>query len=82
MKLPYSYPSLTGQTSLFGLAQEVVKMFQRVARAFNEPDYGSTADRPTTDLTQGQFYFDTTLGVPIWYNVGTVQWFDATGTPV
>ena len=42
------------------------------------PQNGATADRPTQNLQLGQFYFDTTLGIPIWYN-GT-DWVDATGT--
>jgi hypothetical protein len=44
------------------------------------PQNGTTADRPTQSLQIGQFYFDTTLGYPIWYN-GT-DWVDATGTAV
>lgn len=82
MKLPYSYPTLTAQSTLFGLAQAVVQMFQRVSKAFNEPDHGTTADRPTLDLTAGQFYFDETLGYPIWWRETTVEWVDAAGTPV
>ena len=81
-KLPYSYPTLSAQQSPFGLAQEVAKMFQRIALAFNEPDGGASTDRPTEDLTNGQFFFDTTLGKPIWYEVATGLWVDATGTPV
>ena len=46
----------------------------------NIPASGVTADRPTTSLQVGQFYFDTTLGIPIWYN-GTV-WKNASGTTV
>lgn len=44
------------------------------------PAYGLTADRPTQNLQIGQFYYDTTLGIPIWYN-GTV-WKNASGTTV
>lgn len=46
----------------------------------NIPASGTTAARPITDLQIGQFYFDTTLGYPIWYD-GT-DWVDATGTVV
>ena len=46
--------------------------------AISTPQNGATADRPTQNLQIGQFYFDTTLGIPIWYN-GT-DWVDATGT--
>ena len=41
---------------------------------------GTTANRPTQDLQIGQYYFDTTLGHPIWYD-GT-DWVDADGTTV
>lgn len=44
------------------------------------PSAGDTASRPITGLQVGQFYFDTTLGIPIWWN-GT-DWVDATGTVV
>jgi hypothetical protein len=44
------------------------------------PASGDTASRPTLSLLVGQFYFDTTLGIPIWYD-GT-NWVDATGTTV
>jgi hypothetical protein len=44
------------------------------------PSSGPTANRPIDVLQVGQFYFDTTLGIPIWYD-GT-DWVDATGTVV
>jgi hypothetical protein len=39
---------------------------------------GTTANRPTTNLRAGLYYFDTTLGQPIWYDGS--GWVDATGT--
>jgi hypothetical protein len=48
--------------------------------ANSTPGYGATADRPVLELQIGQFYFDTTLGYPIWWN-GTV-WKNASGTTV
>ena len=48
--------------------------------AISTPQNGTTANRPTLNLQIGQFYFDTTLGIPIWYN-GTV-WKNASGTTV
>ena len=39
-------------------------------------DAGVTASRPVSPTT-GQMFFDTTLGIPIWWN-GTI-WVDATG---
>jgi hypothetical protein len=44
------------------------------------PPSGTTADRPTGRLQVGQYYFDTTIGRPIWYN-GT-NWINAAGTVV
>lgn len=40
---------------------------------------GNTAGRPATPVL-GEVYFDTTLGIPIWYN--STDWVDATGTVV
>jgi hypothetical protein len=48
--------------------------------ANSTPEYGTTALRPALGLQIGQFYFDTTLGYPIWWN-GTV-WKNASGTTV
>jgi hypothetical protein len=44
------------------------------------PASGTTANRPTERLQVGQYYFDTTIGRPIWYN-GT-NWINAAGTVV
>jgi hypothetical protein len=44
------------------------------------PDSGTTANRPTEFLLVGQFYYDTTLSKPIYWN-GTV-WKDSAGTTV
>ena len=44
------------------------------------PSAGTTANRPATSLQVGQTYFDTTLGIPIWWN-GT-NWINASGTTV
>ena len=44
------------------------------------PQNGTTANRPTQNLQIGQFYYDTTLGIPIFWN-GTV-WKNASGTTV
>ena len=43
---------------------------------------GTTAQRPTPTYA-GQFYFDTTLGFPIWCKTpgASAVWVNATGTP-
>jgi hypothetical protein len=53
-------------------------------QAVAAPLYGTTGDRPIetvqVPIPIGQTYFDTTLGIPIWWN-GTV-WKNASGTTV
>ena len=44
------------------------------------PSSGITAARPSTGLQVGQFYFDTTINRPIWWD-GT-NWINAAGTVV
>lgn len=55
-----------------------------VTQAVINPLYGTTANRPLgaiqAPLSIGQSYYDTTLGIPIWWN-GTV-WKNASGTTV
>jgi hypothetical protein len=53
---------------------------QQAITTLSTPSAGTTALRPSTGLLVGQFYFDTSLGIPIWWN-GT-NWVDATGTAV
>ena len=44
---------------------------------------GTTAQRPTTNLTRGMMYYDYTLGKPIWVHETVSQiWHDATGAVV
>jgi hypothetical protein len=45
-----------------------------------QPISGTTAERPAVQRHIGQTYYDTTLGIPIWWN-GTV-WKNASGTTV
>lgn len=42
---------------------------------------GTTANRPTNPVS-GQMYYDTTLGLPIWYNTVSSAWKRADGTSV
>ena len=39
---------------------------------------GTTGNRPTVNLYTGKFYFDETLGLPIWYDGSA--WVKADGT--
>jgi hypothetical protein len=53
---------------------------QQAITTLSTPSAGTTALRPSTSLQVGQFYFDTSLGIPIWWNGS--NWVDATGTVV
>ena len=44
------------------------------------PDYGIKSNRPSSNLQIGQFYFDTTLGYPVYWN-GTA-WVNYAGVVV
>lgn len=46
----------------------------------NIPNSGATSGRPIEYLSVGQYYFDSTLGIPIWWS-GT-NWVNASGTTV
>lgn len=43
---------------------------------------GPTSNRPDQLLWVGRFYYDETLGQPIWlHSINPVVWHDATGAP-
>ena len=66
----------------FPLAVSWAMFFEGLFRGA-QPQYGTTAQRPTAP-TLWQQYGDTTLGKPIWCKQITpsVVWIDATGTTV
>lgn len=78
-KLPVSYPSLKLPVDT-NFVQAVVSTFQRTAGVVNNPDFGTTAGRPASQLVVGQTYFDVTLDKPIWWQ--GAHWVDATGATV
>ena len=49
-------------------------------QAVATPLNGATLTRPVKGLQVGQFYFDTTLGYPIWWSGS--KWVNASGTVV
>ena len=55
---------------------------QRILQATSQS--GTTAQRPSANLYVGQFYFDTTLALPIWLKTpgAAPVWVNASGTPV
>jgi hypothetical protein len=83
MKLSTRYPQLdlsSDGSNLRDVVHTIWDAFRRIAIAFNTPDSGNSASRPSAELVAGQTYFDLTLNIPIWWD-GT-QWVDATGAPV
>jgi hypothetical protein len=79
--LNYTETSATSITFVTGLnLGDVVDITTVVSTNLNATNAGTTAQRPVTGLVPGLQYYDTTLGVPIWYN-GTV-WKNAAGTTV
>ena len=64
----------------FNTVDSVNNQIQQAIITLSTPSAGITADRPSTDLQVGQFYFDTTINRPIWWD-GT-NWINAAGTVV
>ena len=64
--------------------QYALRLYFNQLDAYNSessvPPSGTTVDRPTQNLQVGQFYFDTNLNKPSYWN-GT-QWVDALGGPL
>lgn len=82
----YDYPT---DTPMVDLAQFIsVPWGQWVNRthaaALSVQQSGPTAERPTQRLWLGRFFYDLTLGKPVWVHQvkPTVIWHDASGAPV
>ncbi len=72
---PFAQPiNQAGQVSTHWA--EFIANVQRLLSGLVES--GTTAQRPTKNLYTGRMYFDTTLGLPIWYS--TSSWVKADGT--
>jgi hypothetical protein len=80
---PVEY-SQSYQDQLLNALRLYFNQIDNITQAITTPAYGTTANRPTnttaSPLAIGQFYYDTTLDRPIWWN-GTV-WKNASGTTV
>lgn len=81
------------QTDIEAAASDVGSkhLFRRILAAFRDGSYsaqssGVTASRPTgntnSPLVAGQSYYDTTLGLPIWYSGAGGIWKNAAGATV
>lgn len=62
----------------------VLRLYFTQVDAFTQyyaiPNSGTTLNRPGAQLFIGQPYFDTTLGIPIWWN--GKHWVNSAGTSV
>ena len=68
-----------GRPSLIGIADGWRNFFNAVFAICNGvTQSGTTANRPSANLWVGRVYFDTTLGLPIWYK--SPGWVKADGT--
>ena len=55
-----------------------LEWFRKVYIVVNDmQNSGTTAQRPASDMYVGKPYFDSTLGLPIWWNGSA--WIDAAG---
>ena len=43
---------------------------------------GTTGERPVNGIKNGSRYWDTTLELPIWYDLDNTKWIDAAGNTV
>jgi hypothetical protein len=68
------------QNQILNVLRLYFTQLNNYTQATATPDYGITVNRPISGLQTGQSYFDTTLGIPIWWN-GT-NWVNASGTTV
>jgi len=64
----------------FNAVDAINNQIQQAVITLSTPSAGTTALRPSTSLQVGQFYFDTTINRPIWWD-GT-NWINAAGTVV
>jgi len=64
----------------FNTVDSVNNQIQQAVITLSTPSAGTTALRPSTSLQVGQFYFDTSINRPIWWD-GT-NWINAAGTVV
>lgn len=64
-----------------GIANAWMIFFSNVFSAIQAmQSSGTTAQRPTRGLWIGRPYFDTTLGIPVWYN--GANWVNSSGSTV
>jgi len=76
---PDSY-SAQYENQMLNVLRLYFNQLNNYTQATANPDSGTTDNRPGQPLQTGQIFFDTTLGIPIWWT-GT-KWVNASGTGV
>lgn len=80
LPLPQREYDVISQTDLIRILRLYFNLLDNYLVTLATPPSGPTANRPTTNLAVGDYYFDTDLNLPIWYD-GT-DWIDAAGNVV
>jgi hypothetical protein len=68
------------ENHIFNALRLYFNQLNNFAQATQVPSTGTTLQRPKTALQIGRFYFDQTLGYPIWWNGS--KWVNSSGTVV
>jgi hypothetical protein len=76
---PVEYHQLY-QDQILNVLRLYFNQIDNFAQGVLVPASGATLGRPTERLQIGQYYFDTTIGRPIWWN--GANWINAAGTVV
>jgi len=79
-KLHIDGVALAPDASGFVLVPSTQVAAAEAAGCYFPHDIGTTALRPTGNLSPGQFYFDATLNRPIWRNASNTGWVFSDGT--
>ena len=88
---PYKFRAPSLPIPSYEYSQSQQDQFQNALRLyFNQldtfnlnvtvPNFGPSSARPTVGLLVGETFFDTTLGVPLWWNGS--YWINALGYPI
>jgi hypothetical protein len=76
---PTTYDQAT-ESRILNVLRLYFNQLNNYIQALGTPKYGLKSQRPLTNQQIGQFYFDTTLGYPVWWNGS--KWVNYNGTAV
>jgi hypothetical protein len=76
---PDSY-SAQYENQMLNVLRLYFNQLNNYSQATANPNTGATNARPNQGLQVGQVFFDTTLGIPIWWT--GMKWVNASGTVI